>query len=116
MKLHIKDYIFKCIIGVFDHEKTSQLPLKICIEMEFDRSIHSFEDNIDKTIDYTYVTRSIEASLGNREFCLIETVGYEILKIVVGIKNVKSAKVYVKKTGIPYGSKYAMFECSSADL
>lgn len=116
MKLCIKDYIFKCIIGVFDHEKTQKLPLKICIEMEFNASITGFADNIDNTIDYTYVTKEIEHSLGNREFNLIETVGYEILKIVDAMPQVKGAKVSVKKIGIPYGSAYAMFECSSADL
>jgi dihydroneopterin aldolase len=84
--------------------------------MEFNRSIDSFEDNLDNTIDYTHVIKSIEHSIANQEFNLIETVGYEILKIVVGIKNVKSAKVCVKKTGIPFSASYAMFECSSSDL
>ena len=82
--LVIRDIISDVIIGVYDFEKIKTSKVRFCVTIKFDfkKDISSFidEDNVENTLDYDVLIKSIQNVSSKKPFQLIETLAESCLR------------------------------------
>jgi dihydroneopterin aldolase len=74
MKIKIKNLTQKMMIGVYDTEKIKPQSVIVTIEIDFCEGGSASTDDINDTLDYGLICKSIKKILLSRHYELIETV------------------------------------------
>jgi FolB domain-containing protein len=97
-RIHIRDLVVRCIIGVFEHERTEKQEVVINVTMHVDLSRAGRSDKIKDTVDYKKVKKEILQTAETSEFSLIERLAECIAEIVLA-HGVERVDVTVDKPG-----------------
>ena len=78
-QIHIKDLTLNAIIGVLEHERIKQQPIKIDISLTCDLSLAAASDNLNDAVDYAHVCTLVESICTQNEFYLIEKLAQTVI-------------------------------------
>lgn len=98
-KIYITDLCLKCIIGIYDRERTQKQDVLINITLYTDLSRPSETDRIEDTADYKEIKKQIIEMAENSNFYLIERLAGKIAQICLAHTPVKAVQVRVDKPG-----------------
>ena len=98
-KIHIRDLLLRCVIGVYDSERENKQDILINITLYADLSKACETDNIDDTIDYKVIKKKIVNMVESSSFFLIERLAEKVADICLGNRKVRKVNVLVDKSG-----------------
>ena len=101
----IKELCIETIIGIYDWER--KIKQVVCIDLELGTEISkaSDSDNIQDTIDYKAVAKTVQSFIQISEFLLIEALAEETIKLIFAEFNISYVKGRFSKPGAVTGSK-----------
>lgn len=109
-KIYIRNLALRCIIGLFEEERREKQDIIINLIMYTDLNKACENDNIEDSIDYKVIKKSIISLVENSEFFLIEKLAGEVSKICLKDNRIKIVKVTIDKPGALRFSKSAAVE------
>ena len=80
--IKIEDLKIVTIIGLLEREKTTPQKLIINLEIRLDANKAAISDDINDTIDYFTLTKSVKEFIENSRFELLEKLADQTLKII----------------------------------
>ena len=80
--IKIEDLKIVTIIGLLEREKTTPQKLIINLEIRLDADKAAISDDINDTIDYFTLTKSLKEFIENSRFELLEKLADQTLKII----------------------------------
>ncbi len=98
-KILIRDLLLRCFIGVNELERKEKQDVLINIILWCDLTKAAESDNIEKTVDYKRINKSIIKLVENSSFFLIETLAEKIAEACLEFKEIKKTMVTVEKPG-----------------
>ena len=98
-KILIKDLILRCIIGVKESERREKQDVVINLILWSDFTKATETDDIDETVDYKKINKSIIGLVENSKFFLVETLAERIAQLCLQNERVRKVKVSVEKPG-----------------
>ncbi|HGJ65455.1 TPA: dihydroneopterin aldolase [bacterium] len=98
-KIHIRDLLLRCIIGVYDSERENKQDILINIILYADLSKACKTDNIDDTVDYKVIKKKIVNMVEASSFNLIERLAEKVADICLENHKVRKVNVIVDKAG-----------------
>jgi len=104
-KVFIKELCIETVIGVYDWER--KIKQAVCIDLELGTQISaaSDSDNIEDTVDYKEVVKTVKSFIQKSEFLLIEALAEHTIKLIFAKFNVTHVKGRFSKPGAVTGSK-----------
>ena len=104
-KVFIKELCIETVIGVYDWER--KIKQAVCIDLELGTkiSVASDSDNIEDTVDYKEVAKTVKSFIQKSEFLLIEALAEQTIKLIFTKFNVTHVKGRFSKPGAVTGSK-----------
>ena len=98
-RIHIRDLLLRCVIGIYDWERRIKQTVCFDIEMATDIRKAAASDAIDDTLDYKSVAKRLIQFVGESEFQLVETLAERVAEIVITEFQVPWVKVTLNKKG-----------------
>ena len=98
-KIYIRDLSIRCIIGVNQDERTEKQDVVINVVLFTDTRKAGQTDDLDDSVDYKKVKKTILSLVENSEFLLIEKLAEEIAKVCLEDSKVQKVNVTVDKPG-----------------
>ncbi len=98
-KIYIRDLALRCIIGIYPDERREKQDVLINVVLEGDMTAAQKSDQIEDTINYKALKKSIMRMVEASAFNLIETLAARILDICLEEARVQRATVTVDKPG-----------------
>ena len=99
-KIYIRDLSIRCIIGVNQEERTEKQDVIINVILFADTRKAGQTDDLDDSVDYKKVKKTILSLVENSEFLLIEKLADEIAKVCLDDSKVQKVNVTVDKPGV----------------
>lgn len=97
--IHIRDLLLRGVIGVNDWEREVRQDILINITMTADLRRAAASDDIEHTVNYKTVTKSIIDHVENNEPFTVEKLADDLARICLAQNGVKRARVRVEKPG-----------------
>ncbi len=98
-KIHIRDILLRCIIGLYDHERHSKQDVVINITLHADLRDAGVSDDIEKTVDYKTIKEKIVSLVEGSSFNLVEALAENIASVCLESEGVQKVDVLVEKPG-----------------
>jgi len=98
-KIYIRDLLVRCIVGIYPHEREVPQDVHINVIMHADFRQACISDDIEDTVNYKSVKKSILALLEDSKFYLIEKMAEEVARICLKEPRVDRVDVTVDKPG-----------------
>jgi dihydroneopterin aldolase len=103
-KVFIEDLRVETVIGIFDWEREIRQTVSLDLEMEFDIRKAAESDQIDDTLDYKAVAKTLIEFIGESEFQLVESLAERCAQIVLDNFPVSKLRLKLSKPGAVRGS------------
>ena len=104
-KIFLNEMRVETIVGIWDWERKTKQIVSINLEMGADIKKAAMTDNIEDTLNYKGVAKSIRKFVEDSSFQLVETMAEKIAEIILTEFKVPWVKVRVNKPGAIRGSK-----------
>ncbi len=98
-KIHIRDLLQRCIIGIYDEERREKQDVVINITLHADLRKAGQTDDIEDTVDYKAIKKKVIAMVDGSQFLLVEKLAQRIAEICLEEARVQRADVRVAKPG-----------------
>lgn len=98
-KIHIKDLLLRCIVGINDWEREKKQDVMINIVLYADLSAACQSDNIEDTVDYKAVKQKVVNMVESSSCLLVEKLAQQVADICLEHPKVQRVKVLIEKTG-----------------
>jgi D-erythro-7,8-dihydroneopterin triphosphate epimerase len=98
-KIHIRDLMCRCIVGVYPEERREKQDVTINITMWADYRAACKSDDIADTVDYKSIKKRVIAMVEESSFNLLERLAWAIADICLENPRVQRAAVTVDKPG-----------------
>ena len=98
-KIHIRDLLLRCVIGVYDWERENKQDILINITLYADLRNAGQTDDIVDTVDYKVIKEKVVQMVESSSFNLIEGLAERVTEICLENPKVKKASVLIDKTG-----------------
>ena len=98
-RIHIRDLLLRCIIGVNDFERKDRQDVIINITLYADLRKSSSTDSIEDTVDYRAVTKKVIEVVENSQYYLVEALADHIARVCLSFEGVEKVDVTVEKPG-----------------
>ncbi|WP_434778375.1 dihydroneopterin aldolase [Neisseria sp. Ec49-e6-T10] len=98
--IFLHDFKVDTLIGVYDWERTQMQTVQLDLDIAITSSNAFKSDDITDTIHYGLVAETIEESLKNQHFLLIEALAEHIAQLVMDEFSTPWIRVKVTKLGI----------------
>ncbi len=98
-KIYIRDLSIRCIIGVNQDVRTEKQDVVINVILFTDTRRAGQTDDLEDSVDYKKVKKTILSLVESSEFLLIEKLADEIAKICLDDSKVQKVNVTVDKPG-----------------
>jgi len=98
-KIHIKDLMIRCIIGLNDWEREKKQDVMINITLYADLSTACQSDNIEDTVDYKNIKQKVVDMAESSSYMLVERLAQRVADICLENPKVQKVKVMIDKTG-----------------
>ncbi|MFP4380232.1 MAG: dihydroneopterin aldolase [Candidatus Sumerlaeia bacterium] len=98
-RIHIRDLLVRCIIGIYDDERREKQDVNINITLFADLRKAGQTDDINDTVDYKAIKKKVIAMVEESEFFLVEKLAQRIADICLENPMVQVARVCLAKPG-----------------
>ena len=98
-KLHIRDLMIRCIIGLNDWEREKKQDILINITLYADLSAPCQSDQVEDTVNYKAVKQKVVDMVEASSCMLVENLAQKIADICLENPKVQRARVMIDKTG-----------------
>ena len=98
-KLHIRDLMIRCIIGLNDWEREKKQDILINITLYADLSAPCQSDQVEDTVNYKAVKQKVVDMVEASSCMLVENLAQRIADICLENPKVQKARVMIDKTG-----------------
>ncbi|HEX72182.1 MAG TPA: dihydroneopterin aldolase [Candidatus Hydrogenedentes bacterium] len=98
-KIHIRDLLVRCIVGIYDEERAAKQDVVINITLYADFSEACRSDRIKDTVDYKRIKKQVVAMVENSQYFLLEKLADAIAAICLDDPKVRRVQVCVDKPG-----------------
>ncbi|MFQ3549124.1 MAG: dihydroneopterin aldolase [Armatimonadota bacterium] len=98
-KIHIKDILLRCIIGIYEEERKEKQDVLINITLHTDTSKAGKTDDFQYALDYKAVKKKVLALVEGSQFFLVEALAENIAEACLEFDNVNQVDVSVEKPG-----------------
>lgn len=98
-RIHIKDLLLRCIIGVRDWERTEKQNVVLNITLHADLSAACQSDDFSKTVDYVVIKKRIIEQVENSSFYLLEHLAEVVAQTCLEDDRVVRVDVHLDKPG-----------------
>ena len=98
-KIHIRDLLLRCIIGINDDERREKQDVNINIALRADLSEPGRTDNIDDTVDYKMIKKRVISMVEKSSFFLVERLAARIAEVCLEDNRIREVRVQVAKPG-----------------
>ncbi|GJQ60147.1 MAG: dihydroneopterin aldolase [Candidatus Scalindua sp. AMX11] len=98
-KIHIRNLLVRCIIGIHDEERRDKQDVIINIKLHVNLRKAGKTDSLEDSVDYVKIKKDILALIEKSSFYLIEKLAEEIAQICLDDPKVHNVKVTVDKPG-----------------
>ncbi len=108
-RILITDLKLSAIIGVHDWEKKNKQDILLTISMAVDTSDSVISDNLKDTVDYDYLSKSLEQYILDTKFDLIETLADSCARFI--LSKFKILDIFIqldKPNALPKASSVAI--------
>ncbi len=85
------------IHGVLEVEKTFKQPFEINLDLEVDFSEAALKDDLNLSVDYSFVSDKVTKLVQSNSFNLIETLAMKIVDDLLTIPRISSVSIELKK-------------------
>ncbi len=96
-KIHIKDLLARCIIGINEEERREKQDVIINITLSADLKKACGTDRFEDTVDYRAIKKQVFSTVESSQFFLIEALAEKISEICLEFSGVKAVQVLVEK-------------------
>ena len=104
-RIFLSEMKIETTVGIWEWEKRIKQQVIIDIEMSADIKKAAATDQIEDTLNYKAVAKSVRKLVEESSFQLEETMAEKISELVIGEHNVSWVRVKVNKPGAIRGSK-----------
>ena len=104
-RIFLSEMKIETTVGIWEWEKRIKQQVIIDIEMSADIKKAAATDQIEDTLNYKAVAKSVRKLVEESSFQLVETMAEKISELVIGEHNVSWVRVKVNKPGAMRGSK-----------
>ncbi len=111
-RIHIRDLEIRCIIGVYDHERTDKQELRVNLTLHADLAKACKNDKLEDTIDYKALKKRILEVAENTSYFLVERLAEHIAELCIEDERVMRADVTIDKPGALRWAKSVAVEIS----
>lgn len=98
-RIFIRDLALRCIIGIYPEERREKQDVIINVEMHCDLRKAGGSDDLQDTVDYKAIKKSILKLVEGSRFQLIEALAEHIAAIALVDEKVKQVVVTIDKPG-----------------
>jgi FolB domain-containing protein len=98
-RIEIKDLLLRGLIGINSEERRDRQDLLINVVMWSDFHTAATTDNVNDTVNYRTITKSIIEHVENSQYYLVETLAERIAEICLQDAHVQHVQVSVDKPG-----------------
>jgi len=109
-KIHIRDLLVRCVIGVRDWERGIKQDVKIDVTLWADLRDACRSDRLEHTVDYTAINKRIIREIAASHFFLIERLAERVAEICLSFPRVAKVNVAVEKPGALRFARSAVVE------
>ena len=98
-RIHIRDLLVRCIVGVYEGERLEKQDVIINITLHADLRKACRSDLLEDTIDYKAIKKKVIAAVEASSFLLVERLAERIAEICLDNPKVLRVAVLVEKPG-----------------
>ncbi len=98
-KIHIRDLLIRCIVGIYDWEREKKQDVLINITLYADLKTACQTDRIEDTVDYKAIKQKVVDMVESSSYMLVERLAERVAEICLENPQVQRVKVLVDKTG-----------------
>ena len=98
-KIHIRDLLIRCIVGIYDWEREKKQDVLINITLYADLKTACQTDRIEDTVDYKAIKQKVVNMVESSSYMLVERLAERVAEICLENPQVQRVKVLVDKTG-----------------
>lgn len=98
-KIHIRNLLLRCIIGVFEKERHHRQDVLVNVVLHTDISQAGISDDLADTVDYVTLRDQLTTFVEASSFHLIEALAEEIARICLANPLVQRVDVTLDKPG-----------------
>jgi FolB domain-containing protein len=109
-RIHIRDLLVRCVVGVYDWERTLRQDVIINITLCADLADACRSDDIEDTVDYKDLNKRIIREVEKTKFQLIERLAEFVAQICLDTPRVEHVRVSVEKPGALRFARSAVVE------
>ncbi|MCB1193280.1 MAG: dihydroneopterin aldolase [Leptospiraceae bacterium] len=114
--IEIRDFFVDCIIGVYPEERDKVQQVAVNLDLFMQTEDNTFQtDNISSTIDYAWVTSTIEFILVESKFYLLET-AVQFIGRYLSLLAISKNDPLIQKINLCIGKNDVPKECSKASV
>jgi D-erythro-7,8-dihydroneopterin triphosphate epimerase len=96
-KINIKNLRLRCILGIFDFERTNKQDIILNYEIDFDGTKAAQSDHINDTVDYKKINKAIIEHVEASSCYLIEKLCDECLNIIMTDERIQKSSLCIEK-------------------
>lgn len=98
-KIHIRDLLLRCIIGIEPDEREKKQDVVISVTLHADLSEAGRSDSFARTVDYRSVKKRIVELVERSEFFLLESLAEAVAGVCLEPERVEQVDVMIEKPG-----------------
>ena len=98
-RIHIRDLLLRCVIGVNDWEREIKQDVLINITLHADLKTACRTDRIEDTVDYRAIKNNVAAMVESSSYMLVERLAERVTDICLEHPRVQRVEVSVEKPG-----------------
>lgn len=98
-RILIEGMVFNCIIGINDWERVAKQPVEIDLTLYADLSKAAESDNVEDTINYRTISRSVRDFVEKSSFGLVEKLSDGVARLCLENERVQRVDVRLRKPG-----------------
>ena len=98
-RIHIRDLQARCIVGIYPEERENLQDVRLNVTLHADLRAAGKSDNIDDTVNYKGLKKSLLQMVESSSFFLIERMAEEAARICLQDKRVRRVDLTVDKPG-----------------
>lgn len=98
-KIHIRDLLTRCILGIYDWEREKKQDVLINITLYADLKTACQTDRIEDTVDYKAIKQRVVDMVESSSYMLVERLAERVAEICLENLQVQRVRVLVDKTG-----------------
>ena len=95
----IRDFVVQCFIGVHRHEKRSEQPVRINLDLAV-REGAQLNDSLENVVCYEQIADGVRGLIVGRHINLVETLAEEIAALCLADVRVMSVRVRLEKLAV----------------